>query len=200
MKRIQQQTELEERNRELQLKRGEERRAKVEAQTELEKLRRDYAITKSQLQAVRDELEELRSQISIHSDPAYDADVVALRNELKAEIERFKQTENSLRGSDTTWQMRVTALKPELEEANAKLLRQYDINRKLEREVPTQSPSTSDVIATPPPIMSTGKKSLDTTNYNVLGIRELKLRAKAAKIKNYGVLTKSELIAKLTKN
>jgi chromosome segregation ATPase len=200
LKRIQQQTELEERNRELQLKRGEERRAKVEAQTELEKLRRDYAITKSQLQAVRDELEELRSQISIHSDPAYDADVVALRNELKAEIERFKQTENSLRGSDTTWQMRVTALKPELEEANAKLLRQYDINRKLEREVPTQSPSTSDVIATPPPIMSTGKKSLDTTNYNVLGIRELKLRAKAAKIKNYGVLTKSELIAKLTKN
>jgi len=121
LKRIQRQTELEERNRELQLKRGEERKAKVEAQTELERLRRDYAIAKSQLQAVRDELEEVKSLV------------------------------------------------------------------------------TSEAIVTTTPIMPTSTISPDTIDYSILGIRELKLRAKAAKIKNYGVLTKAELIKKLTK-
>lgn len=61
LKRIQKQTELEERNRELTLKVGVERKAKVEAQTELERLRRDYGIAKAQLYEARCELEELKS-------------------------------------------------------------------------------------------------------------------------------------------
>ena len=81
------------------------------------------------------ELREVRTQLSKQSDLAYDKDVIALRKQLTAEIERFKETENSLRGNDVSWQMRLTAAKNELGEANAKLLRQCDTNRKLEREV-----------------------------------------------------------------
>ncbi|WP_449416169.1 hypothetical protein [Phormidium nigroviride] len=81
------------------------------------------------------ELAEARAQLSTQSDPAYHADVVALRKELKAEIQRFKDTENSLRGNDVSWQMRVTALKDEVKEVEAKLLRQNDTNRKLEKEL-----------------------------------------------------------------
>ena len=43
---------------------SEERGAKVEAQTELERLRRDYAIAKSQLQVYREDLEELKSLVT----------------------------------------------------------------------------------------------------------------------------------------
>jgi chromosome segregation ATPase len=63
LKRIQQQKELEERNRELVLKVAAERKASVEAQTELERLRRDCAIAKSQLHETRVDLEEASSQL-----------------------------------------------------------------------------------------------------------------------------------------
>lgn len=104
-------------------------------------------------------------------------------------LDRNETTDTVIETSDTEDE-RIKNLETELAEANAKLLRQYDTNRQLEREV---SQLRSQLSAPGEP------SKANDTDYNAFGIRDLKVMASAAKIKNYSYMTKTELIEELKK-